>query len=284
MLRDIVLGVKAQVSEQVLNQENMTELALAAFFAGGHMLLTGPTGLGKTDWAQAIAQALGLTCSNKRHNDELEYNKEPLFSQVFVADAVKTVGHQDSLIELVDMQAQYADSKCYALPEPFFMIATHDGAQTLSEALNDRFMIKLPMNYPGIVAEKLLLQRHHSGNATRQKLLPVCNLEAIAQAKAEVQAVAVEDGIFNYIISIVETTRRVGAVATGASPRGSIALLMAAKAWAAIQGRDYVVAEDVRSLALPVLRHRIKLKPDAVQEGVQPDQIIEGILAGRRTA
>jgi len=223
MLKDIVDGVKTQISKNVLNRDNITEVALAAFFAGGQVLITGSTGLGKNEWAKSLTKSLDI--------------------------------------------------------EPFITVATQEESDTLPDATKDRFMIKLHMSYPGIAAEKQLLQMYHNGTFVGPKLLPVCNQEAILQAKEEVQAVAVDDPIFNYIISIIETTRRMGAVITGASPRGGIALLQSSKAWAAVKGRDYVMQHDVTTMALPVLRHRLKLKPDAIAEGIQPDHIIESILS-----
>ncbi|MCL2360782.1 MAG: MoxR family ATPase [Defluviitaleaceae bacterium] len=272
MLREIASGVKTQIGNTVLNRENMTDLCLAAFFAGGHILLDGPTGLGKTIWAEALAQALGLTFKYERFIPDDP--TEPAFAQVYMAK------------ELADAPPKIINTMTKAMEDPhelLFIIATMEEEQNLHPSLNDRFMLSLPIPYPGITAEKQLLQIHHETKPDNDPSFPVCNPEAISQAKAEAASIMVEEPIFNYIISITETTRRVSAVATGASPRGSIALLKAAKAYGAIQGRDYATTDDVRTMALPVLRHRLKLKPDAIKEGVQPDQIIEGILAGRKT-
>jgi len=284
MLKDIVCGVKAQVNNRVLNLENITELALTAFFAGGHVLLSGQAGLGKTKWAMALAHALGLNCKSERFCNDLKPNElqNIMFSQVFMAEAIGYAHPrvQSIITEAMENKAIIFGDKEH--PNPFFVIATQDEGQTLPEFLRDRFMLKLTIPYPGIVAEKQLLQIYHESKTPEPAPLPVCNLEAIAKAKEEVQAVTVEDAVFNYIISIVETARRVGAVSVGPSPRGSIAMMMASKAYAALQGRDYVTTEDVRRFALPVLRHRLKLKPDALQEGVQVDHIIEGVLGGKK--
>ena len=304
MLKNIAYNVKAQISSQALNQETLSEQALTAFFAGGHILLEGPSGLGKTTWARAFAQAIGANCNRVRFNEntlptdivgapalnpysgQVEMRRGPLFTQVFLADGVgyaipKTAA---TLMDAIEDHTAIAEGERYSLPEPFFVIATHDGVHTPSDALADLFMLKLTVGYPGIGAEKQILQMHHEASDNTQPAPPICTPEDLAEARREVKAVAVEDAIFNYIISIVETTRRVGAVYIGASPRGSIALLDASKAYAAIQGRDYVIMDDVRNLAVPVLRHRVKLKPDAIREGIQADRIIESILIGRRMA
>jgi MoxR-like ATPase len=144
-------------------------------------------------------------------------------------------------------------------------------------------MMKIKVGYPGLAAEKKILQMYHAGfdnvKLSHADLYPVCNAAALNEARAEINAVQVEDGIFNYIVSIVETTRRVSSVRFGASPRASVSLLLAAKAYAAMNGRDYIIPDDVRFLVHPVLRHRILLAPEAEIEGITPDQVMDGILA-----
>ena len=296
MLQYIANSIKTHIGKQVLNQEEMTEHALAAFFAGGHVLLSGPAGLGKTEWGRSLAKALGVSFNRVRFVEGImpydvlgvidrklgqgELRRGPLFTQVFMADGIGNAQPkiQSILMDAMEEQTATIEGEKYGLAEPFFLIGTHDGTRMLPEALMDRFMMKLYVSYPGVAAEKQILQSRNE--ETTQE--PICSAEAIAAAKQEVHAVVVEDTVLNYIISIVETTRRVGAVQTGASIRGSIALLEVSKAYAAIQGRDFVVMDDVRVMALPVLRHRIILKQDAVQEGVQPDRIIETVLNNRR--
>jgi len=304
MLKNIVESVKSQISDHVLNQDAITELALAAFFAGGHILLSGPTGLGKTQWAQAFAGALGLSFGCERFfknsipqdffgtysfdHESNQFNSRPgtFSSQVFQADEIDNTHPwiHSFIMDAIDRQKNsltYADQS-YTLPEPHFVIATLDETVNLPKVLVDRFTMKLYVNYPGIAAEKQILQMHHVGTTPETESMPVCTPESIAQAKQEVQAITVEDAVFNYIVSIAETTRRIGVIQTGASTRASISLLQVAKAYAAINGRDYVTIDDVRSLAIPVLRHRITLRPDAVKQGVQADNIIESIIVGKR--
>jgi MoxR-like ATPase len=177
------------------------------------------------------------------------------------------------------------DGQTHLLEEPFFVMATqnpieYEGTYPLPEALTDRFMMKINITYPGIAAEKQLLQMYHHGfsSGKLEDLPAVCSGADIALAKQEIQNVTVEESVFNYIVSIVETTRRVGAVQYGSSPRGSVALLMASKAYAALQGRDFVIPDDVRFLVLPVLRHRVIIKPEAEIEGITADRVIESIL------
>jgi len=302
MLRDIACGVETQLRDHIINRENTTELALAALFAGGHILLDSTTGVGKSKWVQAFARALGLTHNSLRvwdyssitevtgrmtWGDNVEndvFVPGPLFSQIFFADFADAphATLQHGLSDAIDNQTVNDNGGSYHLPEPFFMIASKASALRMPDFFTDRFMLGLNFMHPGVAAEKQLLQMHNDDKPGLQDIVPVCNMEAIQAAKAEVKAVKVDEAVYNNIVSIVETTRRVGAVEAGASVRGSIHLLDAAKAYAAIKGRDFVIVDDVRTMTLPVLRHRIKLKADAMNEGVQVDHIIESILMGRR--
>ena len=311
MLKNIAESIKAQVSDQVLNQEVMTELALAAFFASGHILLAGPTGIGKNLWARSFAGALGVSYASERFGEhvstgffsnitpdpenenavsQLRYITQPgsFFSNVFLAnefDKSQQWEHThfySAIDRRVPVLSDIGGSGSFPLPEPHFIIAACEEAANLPKPLADRFMMKLYVNYPGVAAEKQILQMHHVGATPETEPMQVCTPEIIAQAKEEVRAVAVEDAIFNYIVSIAETTRRVSAIQTGVSPRASISLLHAAKAYAAIKGRDYVIIDDVRNLAIPVLRHRITLIPNAAKEGLHAERIIESIVVGKR--
>jgi len=305
MLQSIATEIKSTLNNRILNQENLTELALTSLFAGGHVLIEGVPGLAKTLWARSLAQLLNVTCKRVQFTSDLmpsdilgtkvynqqtgafELRKGPLHTQLFLADEINRTPPktQSALLEVMEERAITIDGHTHTLDEPFFVMATqnpveYEGTYPLPEALTDRFMMKLLITYPGVAAEKQMLQMYHDGfnHSQLPNLDPICNADDIARAKQEIQAVAVEDGIFNYIVSVVETTRRVKAVQFGASPRGSVALLMASKAYAALQGRDFVIPDDVHFLAMPVLRHRIIPKPEAEIEGITPDQIIESIL------
>lgn len=321
VLKELAEGIKNQLNSRVLNQENLTELALTAMFAGGHVLIEGVPGLAKTLWARSLAQSLSVVCKRVQFTSDLmpsdilgtkvfnqqsgqfELREGPLFTQLFLADEINRTPPktQSALLEVMEERAITIDGQTHQMDEPFFVMATqnpieYEGTYPLPEALTDRFMMKILITYPGVAAEKQMLQMYHDGFDVRrigeqsresgttspgnlQELPPVCTAGQIAEAKREIAAVTVDDAVFNYIVSIIETTRRVGAVQFGASPRGSVALLLASKAFAAISGRDFVIPDDVHTLALPVLRHRILIKPEAEIEGITPDQVVANILS-----
>jgi MoxR-like ATPase len=307
MLKTIADNIKNQINTYVLNQETLTELALVALFAGGHVLLEGVPGLAKTLWARSLARVLDVGCKRVQFTADLmpsdilgtkvynqqtgafELRRGPLFTQLLLADEINRTPPktQSALLEVMEERAITIDGETHTLAEPFFVMATqnpveYEGTYPLPEALTDRFMMKILLTYPGVAAEKQLLQMYHQGfdaaKLADTNLQPVANTQDIAAARSEIQSVTVEDGLFNYIVSLVETTRRMGAVQYGASPRGSVALLLASKTYAAMTGRDFVIPDDVRFLAAPVLRHRIILKPEAEIEGITSDGVIETIL------
>lgn len=302
--KDLAATLKTQLDSRVLNQGILTDLSLTAIFAGGHVLIEGIPGLAKTLWAKTMAQLinadykrvqftsdimpsdiLGTKVFNQR-STEFELRKGPLFTQIFLADEINRTPPktQSALLEVMEERAITIDGQTHNLSEPFFVMATqnpleYEGTYPLPEALTDRFMMKIIISYPGVAAEKQILEMYHNNTAPSLPISPVCNENDIAKAKQEIQNVTVEDGILDYIVSIVETTRRVPAVQFGASPRGSVALLLASKAYAAIQGRDFVIPDDVLFLAPSVLRHRMMLKPEAEIEGITSDTVIENILS-----
>ena len=306
MLKDLSGNIKTQLNNRVLNQEGLTDLALTALFAGGHVLIEGVPGLAKTLWAKSLSELISVTCKRvqftsdimpsdilgtkvfNQQTSDFELRKGPLFTQLFLADEINRTPPktQSALLEVMEERAITIDGQTHVLDEPFFVMATqnpleYEGTYPLPEALTDRFMMKINITYPGVAAEKQMLQMYHQGFSSGKldNLAPVCTADDIARARQEVQNVTVEDGVFNYIVSVVETTRRVGAIQYGASPRGSVALLMASKAYAALMGRDFVIPDDVYYLATPILRHRIMLKPEAEIEGITADQVIESILS-----
>jgi len=218
-------------------------------------------------------------------NAEFELRHGPLFTNLFLADEINRTPPktQSALLEVMEERAITLDGNTMRLTEPFMVLATQNpieygGTYPLPEALTDRFMMKLPMTYPGIAAEKAIIQKYNDGSINYQPEA-VCSARDLAECRREIADVRVDDSIYNYIVSIIETTRRMTAVSIGASPRGSVSMLLCAKTCAAMGGRDFVIPDDVRELAHPVLRHRIILRPEAEIDGVRTDDVIENILS-----
>ncbi|WP_250227276.1 AAA family ATPase [Anaeropeptidivorans aminofermentans] len=304
----LVNKVKDEIKKAVINQEEITEYALTCMLAGGHVLIEGVPGLGKTLWVRSLSKALNIDFNRVQFTSDLmpadilgtklynmekrefELKKGPLFTNLFLADEINRTPPktQSALLEVMEERSITIDGDTFHLNDPFMVFATqnpveYEGTYPLPEALTDRFMMKLIMKYPGVSAEKKLLSMYNTGFSSAKietaEIVPAANAEDFKKCREEILNVRVEDSILNYIVSIIETTRRVNAVSIGASPRGSVALLLNAKALAAIRGRDFCVPDDVKELAIPVLRHRIILKPEAEIDGLKTDKVIENILS-----
>ncbi|MCL1998003.1 MAG: MoxR family ATPase [Turicibacter sp.] len=298
-------NIKQGICAVIQEQNELTELALTALLSGGHVLVEGVPGLGKTLWARTMAQLMSLQFKRvqftsdqlpsdilgtkifSQKTEDFELRKGPLFTQLFLADEINRTPPktQSALLEVMEERAITIDGTRHLLEDPFFVMATqnpveYEGTYPLPEALLDRFMMKIILTYPGVAAEKEVLKMHNIGfKVSELPIEAICVGSDIAECKSEIASVVVEESVMNYIVSIVETTRRVNACMYGASPRASVALLLTSKAIAAMAGRDYVIPDDVRKLCMPVLGHRIILKPEAEMDGVKPETVIENILS-----
>ncbi|MDR2752476.1 MAG: AAA family ATPase [Clostridiales bacterium] len=301
--RAITDVVKDEIGKAVINQGYLTTLALAALLGGGHVLIEGVPGLAKTLWVKSLAKTLSVDFKRVQFTSDLmpsdilgakifnmktsefDLRKGPLFTNLFLADEINRTPPktQSALLEAMQERAITIDGETMPLSEPFMVLATqnpleHEGAYPLPEALTDRFMLKLKMTYPGVAAEKAIL-RAYGGELAVPEPRQVCNAWQVAECRSEVAAVHVDDSVYNYIVSVVETTRRMNVVDIGSSPRGALAILACAKALAAMEGRDYLIPDDVKAIAPAALRHRITLKADAELDGITTDKVVENILA-----
>jgi len=304
--KELADKIKNEINKVIINQPLITDFGLTAVLSGGHVLIEGLPGLAKTLWARCFAKTiqaefkrvsftsdlmpadiLGTKVFDMK-TSEFHLRKGPLFTNLFLADEINRTPPktQSALLEVMEEKSITIDGETHILPPPFIVFATQnpvefEGTYPLPEALVDRFAMKLLINYPGIAAEKKVLSMFDAGFQTNEisNIEPVTGTREFLACREEIEAVKVDESIFNYILSIVETTRRISSVAIGASPRGSIALLLNSKVYAAINGRDFITPDDVRELAAPVLRHRIILKPEAEIDGVKPDKVIENILS-----
>ena len=222
---------------------------------------------------------------------EFIFKQGPVFTGLLLADEINRTPPktQAALLEAMQEHRVTIDGETHALPEVFMVFATQnpiefEGTYPLPEAQLDRFLLKVLVGYPSPEAEQKVLRRYHEGfdanELSTTDLKPVANTEDILRCRALIGQVRVEDAMFHYISSLVIATRDHRLLVLGASPRASIALLQVGKALAAIRGRDFLIPDDIKTIAPAVLRHRLLLRPEAEIEGISADRVIESILDG----
>lgn len=292
----------------LVGQDAVFEQMVIGLFVRGHILLEGVPGTAKTLAAKTLAHLVRAEFKRVQFTPDLMpsdivgtqvfdvnsskfyLKRGPVFANVVLADEINRAPAktQAALLEAMEERFVTIEGERHALPEPFIVLATqnpveYEGTYPLPEAQLDRFLFKTLVTYPALEAEADILRRYHQGfDAHRLAdagLNPILTPDDLKILRAEIDAITVEDGILTYITKLSDATRRASDLALGASPRASIAMLLASKAYAAIQGRNYVVPDDVKAIALPVLRHRILLKPEAEIEGLNADGIIQRLLA-----
>jgi MoxR-like ATPase len=216
--------------------------------------------------------------------------KGPIFTNLLLADEINRAPAktQSALLEAMEERQVTIDGTRYPLPDPFMVLATqnpveYEGTYPLPEAQLDRFLFKILVGYAPLPAELEVLRRYHAGfdahNLATTDIQPALNPEDMPTLREQVRQVQVEEGIFNYIANIGAASRSSSDLTLGGGPRATIALLQGSKVWAALQGRDYVVPDDVKALVLPIFRHRVILRPEAEIEGMNPDTVMKRILA-----
>jgi MoxR-like ATPase len=295
--------VTREVSKVVVGQDDVVRQLLVALLVGGHVLLEGAPGVAKTLTANAVARALGLpfqrlqftpdmlpsdvTGTMTLRGGELVFRPGPVFTNVLLADEINRTPPktQSALLEAMQEQHVTIEGEPRPLPDPFLVVATqnpieYEGTYPLPETQLDRFLMKVDVGYPDEENERAILQLRHRGVApvTLDDVQPVLSTDALKQARDELDATAASDEVVAYVVSIVRETRNLPSVELGASPRAAVHLLAAARAYARLDGRDFVTPDDVAASAPAVLRHRLILHAEAELERYRPDDAVEAAL------
>ncbi len=301
-VQEAARAVRQNTSRVIVGKEEVIDFLMVALLCEGHVLFEDVPGIGKTTLAKSLAKSLG--CSFQRiqfttdllpsditgitfYNQkigEFEFRPGPLLSQVVLADEINraTPRTQSALLEAMEERQVSVERDTLALPRPFIVIATQnpielEGTFPLPEAQLDRFLMRLRLDYPSRIEERLILQRFKEEQPL-EELQPVLQADHLLYLQKIIRKVYVEPSVESYIVELVRATRAHNGVDLGASPRGTLALYRACQAYAALCGRDYVLPDDVKHLARPVLSHRIIATNQSRLHGRVMEQIIEEVL------
>lgn len=301
--RQTIKSIVTNVEQVVLGKTAVIKTALSAILAGGHVLLEDVPGVAKTILVRALAISSGCSFARiqctpdllpsdvsgvsifNQQTREFEFRHGPIFAQMVVADEINraTPRTQSALLEAMAEGQVTIDGKTYKLRQPFTVFATqnpveHEGTFPLPEAQLDRFMLKLSIGYPGIMAEAELLERTRIAHPI-DALGPVADAAALLKMQQAVREIFVHEKVRDYLLRLVNWTRKSAHLSLGASPRASIALFRAAQAYAAVEGRGYVIPDDIKALAHPVLEHRLILNPESRLRRVTAESVLRDTLA-----
>lgn len=300
-------AIEDETRRAFIGQEDVLNSVLVAIFARGHVLLEGVPGVGKTLLVRVLGKVLGCHFRRVQFTPDLmpsdvtgstlyntqksnfEFKHGPVFTHIMLADEVNRAPAktQSAMLEAMAERSVTVDGVTHPLPNPFFVLATQNplesaGTYALPEAQLDRFLFKILIDHPTVEVEEALLRNVRDGfdaaDLENLQLRQITSPEQVLGMQRAIQQVTIDDKIIHYIASLISNTRKHRAVQIGASPRAAIALLHTSRVEAAIQGRDFVVPDDVKTHGRAVLRHRLILQPDAEIEGVTTDEVVEAVL------
>jgi MoxR-like ATPase len=304
---DLATHVRREFSKIIVGQTDAVDQLLLVVLARGHALIEGVPGLAKTLAVKSLAHIFRLQFQRVQCTPDLipadilggnifepaagsfRIHRGPIFTDMLLVDEINRMPPrtQSALLEAMEELQVTIDGTSHPLPRTFTVFATQnpvefEGTYPLPEAQLDRFLMKIRVDYPQPAQEAEILSRYQDGfeaRAFERVQVEAVSEDALQSAREEAGRVRVEPKLLDYIVSIVRATRNSPAVSLGASPRAAISLMLVAKAIAAIEGRDFLIPDDVKTTAAPILRHRMLLKPEADLEGITPDQIVAEVLA-----
>jgi len=304
-LNHSIKKVKDEIRKIIVGQDKTISLLLAAILADGHVLIEGVPGIAKTLIAKLLAKTISAGFSRIQFTPDLmpsdilgttifnmktsvfEFNRGPIFSNIILIDEINRAPAktQSALFEVMEERQVTVDGKTYKMESPFTVFATqnpieHEGTYKLPEAQLDRFLFKVEMDYPTLDEEvKILLDLHKRKDVNDINIIePVFNSELLQKLREQLRSIHIDEKVAAYIAQIVNNTRNNNDLYLGGSPRASISIMIAAKAFAAMSGKDFVTPDDIREAVIPALRHRIILTPEKEMEGRTPDEIIKLII------
>ncbi len=300
-LKKAVSDIRSELAKVIIGQENFVELLIVSLLVDGHVLIEGVPGIAKTITAKLFAKTLktdfsriqftpdlmpsdilGTSIFNVK-TSEFEFKKGPIFSNIVLIDEINRAPAktQAAMFETMEERQVTMDGTTYPMDAPFMVLATQnpieqEGTYALPEAQLDRFLFKIKVAYPSVEEEVRIIQTHHQRKGTdpRTQIKDVLTPSQLSDFRSKIQDIVVEEKIVKYIADIISKTRNHPHLYLGGSPRASIATLNAAKAFAAINGRDFVIPEDIKRALVPVLNHRVILTPEREMEGMTTESVI----------
>lgn len=306
-LSNAVLNIQAEIKKIIVGQDEMVKLLIVALLADGHVLIEGVPGVAKTMSAKLVARTVDARFSRIQFTPDLmpsdvigtpvfnpressfEFKQGPIFSNIVLVDEINRAPAktQSALLEVMEEKQVTVDGKTHIMPPPFMVIATQnpveqEGTYRLPEAQLDRFLFKIVVPYPDENEELAILNKFHQlGNTIAETVINVVlSGSQIIGLREQIKKQLIEEKLLAFIARLVHQTRNHKSIYLGASPRASLAIMNAAKAFAAMQGRDFVTPDEILHVAVPVLRHRIILAPDKEMEGVTEEEVIKQIING----